>query len=846
MRERPATLRCLLRCLTSGGHAGLTLVDLRSVGALACSIAGAGLRPRRRGHVAKVAVAPVSRVDITRRLLRGAADVVVLVGALGGRARRMALGALARWREVAHTAADARRPAWSVFARRRSCPQRSPPSEAHGVRCVAGGSSEPIWSLHWAPGACDLCSIGPDDTSAVPSSGGRGLSEPTWDCLRVIRERLTCKQLRDGDMHGVDWLRFREDLRLAVLAQRQGVPLAFKQGLFLRLHRLVFEAANSEIALDTSRPGWEGRLRRLLSEHLAFGRHGCLVGHVALQVFVAFFVDRRQHGLWQWEQSSLPAGAQAGMLDRVAESVDAPLCFSSGGAWVRQDILGARVRVLQAMRWMLILDSGWPIFKSMTLLVHDECWRGRRLCRPRCPDDIVLAIGTLVEERVAALFQHRGHVTDRVLRTLAMDIWAEHATAPHVSSCGDLWVVVSAVSCAVALARTGHLEEASYFVTMAELHFTDLTTNVACALDEALISPQIWEILGFVEDEFHARSPHGFGRQCALSLCPEGGSPNLVTCECDSLRRNSPRPVRRDPPRATSASVRGVPRQLHPRSVCIISADPGSDRPLDGNLSRLVTGRVEEVSDFWTLTYHLNRMYAALHGYRFYRPTWSDAETRRLLDDGSWPQRRLQWAIVRLVQRMLEDRSCRYVAWLDSDAFVVSSEPLDVILEASGFFRPHGPSRQQRLFLFASAVSAEKRHKDVSALNISDHFLVVRNTPLARHMVERWWRLPSDRPELARFRTELFLEQTAMNEYFPRLRNLVARAPPLGHFEGFAGRFVRHGGGIKDLDFRLRLQSALLARVLAPKRALGSAWAAAMSRDNTSQELLKLAMASTM
>ncbi|CAE7624384.1 unnamed protein product, partial [Symbiodinium pilosum] len=77
---------------------------------------------------------------------------------------------------------------------------------------------------------------------------------------------------------------------------------------------------------------------------------------------------------------------------------------------------------------------------------------------------------------------------------------------------------------------------------------------------------------------------------------------------------------------------------------------------------------------------------------------------------------------------------------------------------------------------------------------------------------------------LERFRTELFLEQTVMNEYFKSFPSLMAPPPPLKHFEGYAGSFARHTGGIKDQALAISLRDALTERVTAPLTHPGSPW----------------------
>lgn len=287
----------------------------------------------------------------------------------------------------------------------------------------------------------------------------------------------------------------------------------------------------------------------------------------------------------------------------------------------------------------------------------------------------------------------------------------------------------------------------------------------------------------------------------------------------------------------------------------MLSADPGDDRPLEANISRLVARNPTELAGFWSFTYHLNRLYAMLHGYRFWRPELNSKVVREWLADGEKPPRRIQWAIVRLVLRQLEDASCEYVVWLDSDAYVASSEPLESLLTAHGLLNataegalaPWLVRPGQRLFLFAAATHARMAGPQLVTArdNISDHFMVVRNTPAARALIRRWWRLPQRKRSFARFREHLFLEQTVMNELFPRYPHLLAPAPPLWHFEGFRGRFVRHVGGIKDVAFQVALRDALLARIMAPVAHPDSAWAKVIRHDAVAARLLRKVTATT-
>eukprot|EP00434_Breviolum_minutum_P034619 symbB.v1.2.030648.t1/scaffold3477.1/size55879/5 len=95
-----------------------------------------------------------------------------------------------------------------------------------------------------------------------------------------------------------------------------------------------------------------------------------------------------------------------------------------------------------------------------------------------------------------------------------------------------------------------------------------------------------------------------------------------------------------------------------------------------------------------------------------------------------------------------------------------------------------------------------------------------------------------------RFREELFLEQTVMNEFFRNFPAMTARIPPLHHFEGGAASFARHSGGIKDQALELSLRDALINRVRLVED-VASPWAKVIQQDATAQSLLRILKKST-
>jgi len=287
------------------------------------------------------------------------------------------------------------------------------------------------------------------------------------------------------------------------------------------------------------------------------------------------------------------------------------------------------------------------------------------------------------------------------------------------------------------MATSEKIHEAAIFVTLTEQHLQDLGSDVTDALAKV---PQLWEEMARVEDVFHANAPFGIGAPCTLTFCPHGGSPNATTCKCDFIQ-----PLSLAPPLLT-----------FPERVCIISGDAWSDRPLAHTLN--------DSGHFWSFTYHLNRLYARLHGYRFRRPEHSDETWRTLLMDPSHLElRRVQWAKVRLLQHELDDESCEYVVWLDSDAFFVTSEPLEVSLAGYSIFdanvgKTTSKCHGQCLFLFASTIS--------NYVNMSTHFMIIRNTMAARELVQRWWEFPLQDTSLSKFLQEFFWEQSVANVLF--------------------------------------------------------------------------------
>ncbi|CAJ1422681.1 unnamed protein product [Effrenium voratum] len=580
-----------------------------------------------------------------------------------------------------------------------------------------------------------------------------------------------------------DWIAFREDLRLFV---QTAVPdLSSEEGLtriLLGRDRLVMEAKAGACWMQHSGACWARDFRTLLSQHLVEGRPFCLLGCTALQLMMMLFVREPLQGTWNWEEAF-----------RCSNRRQAQACLVSD-PWSTLDTLAAALRVLlPVVRWMDWLDSGWPFFQLVSRIVAQNC-KGTTRCVRSCSEKSLKVLAMDLESHL--LQTDAAGLSKSALRNVALACWTstDFEVQASLARCGDLALAEAAAMRAATFLEARHLQDSLVYLQITQLFLAELFQRDACAFKHLAHHPDLWLTLSWLEKRLQSMMPYKLKEVCQLHFCPEG-SPNLERCRCEVL---------------DLGPHRGEP--VEPEGVCMVTADPGDDRPLERQLGRLVALDAHQLSEFWSLTFHLNRIYALRHGYRFTRLEVSNDEVSELLETGAKEPRRIQWLIVRLVQRVLQDPSCKYVVWLDSDAYIASSQPLQALIQGQGL-----ANRSARPSFFFAAASASKilgRRKSLK-MNISDHFMVVRNSPSARRLMERWWQWPDARAAAARWRRELFLEQTVMNDLFPRHPKLVAKVPPLSLAEGFAGRFVRHVGGIKDAIFRLALRDALVARLLA-------------------------------
>jgi len=155
----------------------------------------------------------------------------------------------------------------------------------------------------------------------------------------------------------------------------------------------------------------------------------------------------------------------------------------------------------------------------------------------------------------------------------------------------------------------------------------------------AVMSPVLWQNLAGLERGIFdpARLDAVAAPACQEGFfCGEGRSPNRYSCKCQRIYPGSARAV------------------LSER-LCVVSIDA---QPL----SALSSVQSVAGSHFAKLTAALNRWYALMHGGEFH-----------------WQQGHNFWCKVRAIRELLASRpSCEWAAWIDSDAYFATSEPMQV------------------------------------------------------------------------------------------------------------------------------------------------------------------------
>jgi hypothetical protein len=286
---------------------------------------------------------------------------------------------------------------------------------------------------------------------------------------------------------------------------------------------------------------------------------------------------------------------------------------------------------------------------------------------------------------------------------------------------------------------------------------------------------------------------------CYKSFCPVGSpDTNAIVCGCRILY----------PPALPLVGGRGIKKgRVRNYNVCIVTNDPGDDRPLQA-----ITNAAElKSATFYSINYQINRLYAKAHGYRFWRPQLNTTQLQG---------RAFFWSIVQVLRRVVKDRRCKVITWIGSDAYFATSERIEDIIEPFGLL----DDKDSRDFLFASTQTSPSMDNDWGvqnlSANLSTQFMTMRNTVEARNFLEFWW-AAGDWPEYERFQQDRFHEQSVVNSLCDtgNYSHIVPRVGlPVNHAEFPDAFLIRHGVATtyKDEYLHEELRRALVERVLAP------------------------------
>lgn len=280
----------------------------------------------------------------------------------------------------------------------------------------------------------------------------------------------------------------------------------------------------------------------------------------------------------------------------------------------------------------------------------------------------------------------------------------------------------------------------------------------------------LWQTMAFaMERVSHQLGMDIMPRSCGLLYCPDGGTPNPLTCKCQVL-------FPRDHPKVTA---------------CFFMVDTRPKSSLR-NITSLLNAR------FWTLTYGINRAYADEHSYEieYVQP---DNQTH-------FPDRKVGWGKVKvMIDRLREygpDR-CAYGVSIDSDAYMRTSEPLAAAVHFYGL-------DEAKLILFSQEYHTELRPDSTF---INGGFFIVRNVAAGVRLLEEWYNVPNDYSDMSHLKKE---DPQGLNlcwdlKIHPRHADSVVLAPSY-LFTAPLGWFVRHNW-FKDLRFEQEMQDVLLQRL---------------------------------
>jgi len=278
-----------------------------------------------------------------------------------------------------------------------------------------------------------------------------------------------------------------------------------------------------------------------------------------------------------------------------------------------------------------------------------------------------------------------------------------------------------------------------------------------------------WQLLAMAVERVAGDLGSDAPETCDLLWCPDGGTPNPLTCKCEMI-------FQEDAPNV---------------SVCFFMVDTRRKSSLR-NITSVLNAR------FWTLTYGINRAYAEDHGY----------EIEYVLPDHDthYPERKFGWGKVKvIIDRLREygpDR-CAYGVSIDTDAYMRTSEPLSSVIFNYGL-------DDDKLILFSQEYHTELRPNNTFA---NGGFFIVRNSPEGVGLLEEWYNVPEDYEHMRHLKKQnpqglnLCWDQVMQ----PKHSDVVVLAPP--HlFTAPLGWFVRHNW-FKDLRFEQEMMDVLLQRL---------------------------------
>lgn len=258
-------------------------------------------------------------------------------------------------------------------------------------------------------------------------------------------------------------------------------------------------------------------------------------------------------------------------------------------------------------------------------------------------------------------------------------------------------------------------------------------------------------------------------KPCGLIWCPEGGTPNPVTCQCEFL----------------------FPQDHKNFTVCFFMVDTRRRSSLR-NITSVLNAR------FWTLAYGINKLYGEDHGY--------EVEYVRPENETHFPDRKVGWGKVKVVidrlQEYGEDR-CNFGVSIDTDAYMRTSEPLSAAIYQFSL-------DEDKLILFSQEYHTENRPDNTY---INGGFFIVRNSKEGVSLLQEWYDVPEKYEDMAHLKKE---NPQGLNlcwdlKMQPRYADKVVLAPPYLFTAPF-GWFVRHNW-FKDLRFEQEMQDVLLHRL---------------------------------